>query len=237
MPNLIPFVDTSTYYYPEIMQVYNFVKCDIEITNNHFLYTTTLIIDTINVYMYLLTDENNNHLSIIRLEEITLHGKVYNQINKSYSIIKQKGYGEILYDSCFKYHTINILSDSKNTIPGSYNLWKKLLNKKRAYKIFLYDTVNNKRMKINLPVKEYNIWGVDKTFLEAINQTPWEAVIFENETTLEDDDESDDETWVDYLTENDKYERTILSDYVVNALQNKIKFKEDRDNFLLLVTT
>jgi hypothetical protein len=115
-------------------------------------------------------------------------------------------------------------------------LWKKLLNKKRAYKIFLYDTVNNKRIKINLPVKEFNIWGVDKTFLEAINQTPWEAVIFENDATLEDDDESDDETWVDYLTENDKYERTILSDYVVNALQNKIKFKEDRDNFLLLVT-
>jgi hypothetical protein len=234
MPNLIPFVDTSTYYYPEIMQVYQFKKCEI-IIKNHFLYTTSQNINNINVHMYLLTDENDKHLSIIRLEEIIFYGKIYHQINKSYSIISQKGYGEILYDSCFRYHTANILSDSKNTIPGSYNLWKKLLNKKRPYKISLFDKINNRKIKINLPFKEYNIWGVDKTFLEAIKESPWEVVIFENDLNLEDDDETDDESWVDYLTEHDKYERTILSDYVVNALQNKKKLK-DRNDFLLLVS-
>jgi hypothetical protein len=234
MPNLIPFVDTSTYYYPAIMQAYEFIKCEILI-KNHFLYTTSQNISNVNIHMYLLTDEDNKHLSIIRLKEITLSGKIYHQINKSYSIISQKGYGEVLYDSCFKYHNVNILSDSKNTIPGSYNLWKKLLNKKRLYKISLYDKINNRKIKINLPFKEYNIWGVDETFLEAIKESSWEAVIFENELTVEEENETDDESRLDYLTEHDKYERTILSDYVVNALQNKNKLK-DRNDFLLLVT-
>lgn len=113
-------------------------------------------------------------------------------------------------------------------------MWKKIL-KKNPYAI-RYDIKNNRKFPIDLD-DEFLIWGVPDSFLEVIYQTQWEAVIFENEYDDLDYGESEEtyeNTFVDYLSENDKMERTLLSDYIVEALKKKKQIK-DRSNVLILI--
>jgi hypothetical protein len=183
-------------------------------------------------YFYLLTDNSENHLAIIRLVGRNINGRIYHQISKSYSLIQQKGYGEVLYENCLKFHSESIISDNLNTLPGSFNLWKKIINK-NSIDVYRFDTFNKRQSKIRLPIDDFLIWGVDESFLEAIQSTPWDSVTF-NEFSEEIDDDSDNAVFVDYLTESDVIERTILSDFIVKALQNKRKIK-NRSAILLLI--
>ncbi len=135
---------------------------------------------------------------------------------------------------CFEHHTDEILSDSKNTLPGSFNLWLKILKRKKKYVVSLFNTQNGRITKIVKPINELDIWGVPKDFLEIIKATPWEATIFEDEYN-EIDDEYDESYYVNYLTEHEKYERSYLTDYIVKLLKKKSEIK-DRGHILLLVS-
>jgi len=234
MPNLISYIDTSEYYHEQIRDYYEFIE--VEIAELNFkLFHFEGIDKGSNIHLYLLTDSNENNLAILRLAEITLHGKIYYQICKSYAVISQKGYGEQLYNLCFSLHKDQLVSDHINTFPGSFNLWKKILRKNDRTAI-RYDSKNNRKYKMNLK-NEFLIWGVPDNFLEIIRETEWQAVIFENEyedLDYGDNDEIYDNIFVDYLSENDKIERTLLSDYVVKALKEKKKIK-DRKDILILV--
>lgn len=233
MPNLISYIDTSEYYHPDIRRYYEFEELIINLQNFKLFHFEGLEKET-EMHLYLLTNSQEENLAILRLISVDLHGNIYYQICKSYSIIVQKGYGETLYNLCINIHNGSLLSDSINTLPGSYNLWKKIL-KKNPYAI-RYDIKNNRKFPIDLD-DEFLIWGVPDSFLEVIYQTQWEAVIFENEYDDLDYGESEEtyeNTFVDYLSENDKMERTLLSDYIVEALKKKKQIK-DRSNVLILI--
>lgn len=235
MPNLVSSVDVSEYYTPDINLYYQFDECEIDNPDYKLKYVQSKL-NGEQIHIYLLTDKNENHLSVLRLVEKDIKDKVYHQINKSYSIIPQKGYGEILYHYCFQIHNVSIISDNLNTLPGSFNLWRKII-KKQNPNVYKIDIKNNRSSKLNLPLNEFLIWGVNDDFLEAIMETPWQAVIFENEyedPAYDNDDFEDDNHFVDYLSENDKIERTMLSDYIVEALKNKKRIK-NRVNTLLLI--
>lgn len=231
MPNLIPSMDTSDVYSEDITLHYTFK--DIKISNPNFqLKYATGKFNGNASHFYLLTDNDDKHLAVIRLVETIISGRVYHKISKSFAIIQRKGYGEVLYENCIKKHQTAILSDSLNTLPGSFNLWKKLIQR-NTISVFRFDINNNRRSKIKLPLDEFLIWGVDYSFLEAIKSTPWSAVNFTDDS-LEIDDDSDEAEFVNYLTENDVIQRTILSDFIVKALQSKRRVK-NRDGILLLV--
>ena len=117
-------------------------------------------------------------------------------------------------------------------MPGSFNLWKKIINR-NSIDVYRFDTINKRQSKIRLPIDDFLIWGVDNSFLEAIQSTPWDTVTF-NESSEEIEDDSDNAAFVDYLTESDVIERTILSDFIVKALQNKKRIK-NRSPVLLLI--
>jgi len=230
MPNLVSYIDASEYYHPDIRRYYDFEE--IAFGENDF---KLFHFEGNGVHLYLLTDVNEIDLAIMRLVEIELHGNKYYQISKSFSVITQKGYGETLYNLCFNLHKGNLVSDCINTLPGSYNLWKKILRKNSAIAV-RYDSKNNRKFEIDLD-DESLIWGVPDNFRDIILETPWEAVIFENEyddLDYGEDDEFFESSFVDYLSENDKIERTLLSDYIVEALKKKRKIK-DRSEILILV--
>ncbi len=227
MPNLTSFIDTSDYYHPDLRIYYDFKEIQIDEENFKLLHFEGEQ-NGEDIQLYILTDNDKNDLSLLRLVKVIFHNKEYFQIQKSYSVIPQKGYGEKLYDLCSNFHSGNLISDQMNTLPGSYNLWKKILRKKNS--ALRFDIKNNRRFKIDLD-DEFSIWGVPQNFLEVIQETPWEAVIFEED--YEDSDDYD-EYFIDYLSENDKLERTILSDFIVRALKSKKKIK-DRSDIVILI--
>jgi hypothetical protein len=231
VPNLLPYIDSSELYNQDITNYYTFIDCKISTPHFKMKYATGDYNGEIS-YFYLLTDNSENHLAIIRLVGRNINGRIYHQISKSYSLIQQKGYGEVLYENCLKFHSESIISDNLNTLPGSFNLWKKIINK-NSIDVYRFDTFNKRQSKIRLPIDDFLIWGVDESFLEAIQSTPWDSVTF-NEFSEEIDDDSDNAVFVDYLTESDVIERTILSDFIVKALQNKRKIK-NRSAILLLI--
>ena len=233
MPNLISYIDTSEYYHPDIRRYYDFEELEINVQNFKLFHFEGLEKGT-EMHLYLLTNSEEENLAILRLIAVNLHGNNYYQICKSYSIVVQKGYGETLYNLCFNIYNGNLISDNINTLPGSYNLWKKILRK--YPNAIRYDAKNDRKFPIDLD-DEFLIWGVPDSFLEVIAQTQWEAVIFENEYDDLDYGESEEtfeSTYVDYLSENDKIERTLLSDYIVEALKKKRQIK-DRSNILILM--
>lgn len=147
MPNLVAFIDSSNYYHLDIEHYYKFEKCAILHPSFDLKYSS-IVLNNKNAVLYLLTDKDGNHLSILRLEEVLICGKIYHQINKSFSIKPQQGHGQLLYQLVFEYHNINIVSDCINSLPGSYNLWKKLIN--QGIKLFRYDTKNDKTYEIKI---------------------------------------------------------------------------------------
>ncbi|MEO8234858.1 MAG: hypothetical protein ABI549_05535 [Flavobacterium sp.] len=233
MPNLIPFIDTSEYYHSDIRRYYEFEEIEINLPAFKLFHFEGLEKER-EMHLYLLTNSKEENLAILRLVAVDLHGITYYQICKSYSIVIQKGYGETLYSLCFNIHNGSFISDYINTLPGSYNLWKKILRKNPN--AIRYDTKNNRKFPIDLE-DEFLIWGVPNSFLEIILQTQWEAVIFENEyedLDYGESEESYESTFVDYLSENDKMERTLLSDFIVEALKKKKKIK-DRSDIVILI--
>lgn len=233
MPNLISSVNFSEYYTPDITRYYDFIEYKIDNPNLKLKYVQSNL-NGEEIHIYLLTDIEENHLSVLRLIEKSINGRTFHQISKSYSIISQKGYGEILYRYCFNIHDVNIISDNLNTLPGSFNLWRKIINKKNL-NVLKYDISKNRTSQISLPLDEFLIWGINEYFLEAILETPWQAVIFENEYENPLYDEIEEENYfIDYLSESDKIERTLLSDYIVEALKKKKRIK-NRENTLLLI--
>lgn len=233
MPNLIPYVNAEEYYHPDIKRYYEFSECEIDYPNFKLLHFEGEQNGN-SIHLYLLTDKDENDLAILKLIGITIENKLFYQINKSFSLIPQKGYGVILYNLCFQIHNGDIVSDHINTLPGSFNLWKKILKNENII-AKRFDIRNNKKLRLDIN-KEFLIWGISDSYYEAIYETPWQAVIFENEY---DDleyigNEDDDEIYVDYLSMSDKVERTILSDYIVKALKNKKKIK-DRHDMLILI--
>ncbi|MCJ8288359.1 MAG: hypothetical protein HRT58_21950 [Crocinitomicaceae bacterium] len=167
--------------------------------------------------------------------KILINRTQYFQIKKSYSPVPNRGFGYLLYKLVLDNQEGKIISDSVNTLPGSYNVWMKLL-KNNAYNIQLLNLQSGKKTNISEPIDDLKIWGVEPDYLEGIDQTSWGAVIFEDEFIPEDEDDYyEEEYYVNYLSENDKYERNMVSDFVVRALKmgnNKIK---DRKNNVLLV--
>ena len=231
MPNLIPSIDTSDIYNEDIDYHYNFVDCGIDSIEYRLKYAIG-IYNGDNCHIYLLTDISNRHLAVVRLVETNVFGVMYHQISKSYAIVQQRGYGEILYENVLRLHTTSVISDHLNTLPGSFNLWKKLINK-NSISIYRFDTIRNRRYRLQLPLDEFLVWGVDETFLEVIKKTPWSAVNLEDDSNAIQDD-SEDAAFVDYLTENDVIQRTILSDFIVKALQNRKRVKNRRSVLLLV---
>ena len=235
MPNLIFSIDPSQFYNPDITIYYDFIDCGVQIENELKLLKTEAEISNENSILFLLVDENEKHLSILRLVKITIRNSDYFQIRKSYSPIQNKGYGYLLYRLVINTFEGTIISDSYNTLPGSYNIWMKLLRNKQ-YTIQILNLESGIKNNIEKPINELKIWGVETDYLEEINKTEWDAVVFEDEFVPEDEDDYYDEEYeVNYLSENDKYERNMVSDFVVRALKkgkNKIK---DRKNTVLLV--
>lgn len=232
MPNLVPFVDVSEYYHPDIRRYYQFVELKID-SEDFKLFHFEGIQNRIEIHLYLLTDNSENNLSLLKLVEVTFHGVTYYQICKSYSIVTQEGYGETLYNLCFDLHRGNLISDHINTLPGSYNLWKKILRRANVAAI-RYDAKNNRKFKLDID-DEFSIWGVPDSFLEIIKNTQWEAVIVEDEYDNRDYDyENDDDFSIDYLSENDKIERTFLSDFIVKALKKRRQIKDRQDILILM---
>lgn len=227
MPNLVSFVDTSNYYDIAIENYYQFHEVEIG-DDNFILKSASGILNHKNVVIYILSDNTEKHLSIIRLEEIIIGGKTYNQINKSFSLEMGKGYGSYLYKCIFKIHPINIISDVTNTLPGSFNLWKRLIINNK-HEIFNFDILNNRSKLIKSTDNDFLIWGVDESYLEAIEATPWQTII-EEEFEWENEDEDDLYT----VTFDETIERTMLSAFINDALKNKSKIKNRKNNVLLI---
>lgn len=230
MPNLLSSIETSDLYDEDITRYYDFKDCGIDSTVYKLSYATG-VLNQENVFFYLLEDSKGKHLAIMRLTEKSINGKIYHQINKSYSLVQQKGYGEILYENSLKVHQTDIVSDNLNTLPGSFNLWKKIINKNNI-PVYRFDEKNNKRYKLTLPIDDFSVWGIEPSFLEAIKETPWDAVSLEDDLIGPDDEF--DELFIDYVTESDFVERTILYEFIVGALRSNAKLK-DRKNILLLI--
>ena len=232
MPNLIDFLDTSDIYDIGIMFVYDFNLLE---KRDRFKFFYANFLDSgINTFLYLLTDLNDEHLSILRLVEVNICNKIYFQVKKSYSIIPNEGFGKILYELCFRYHEGSIVSDTKNTLPGSYNLWVSLINSKQ-YQIKKLNIKTGRISGIRMPLNELNIWGVENEMFEIINETEWESVVFEDEYTSEyvsennneeeeeEFDEYDEEFYVRYLDDNIRYQRNYLTDFIVRVLKQSKK--------------
>jgi hypothetical protein len=220
MPNLIESIDHTQFYDPDINLFYDFVDCDIEIEGGLKLLMVNAIIQNENSTLYLLVDSDDNHLSVLRLVEYFCHGSIYSQIKKSYSPVPNEGYGYILYRLVIDFHEGPIISDSYNTLPGSYNLWKKLI-KNTKYQVKTLSLNSGRSYSIKNPLNELLIWGVELDYLEDIDSTEWDQVIFpEDFQPIDLDDEYDEDFFVRYLTENEKYSRTMVSDFVVRALRN-----------------
>ncbi|MFL0163256.1 hypothetical protein [Aquirufa salirivi] len=114
-------------------------------------------------YTYLkLTDEKNELLSAIRLKATTFFKTEFYCISKSKSIFEGKGYATILYEYCFNNLDLPIISDKYQTKKGSSDLWLKLINKNRSYRIYLYYTKTNKYVELSKGFNQYMVWGQDK---------------------------------------------------------------------------
>lgn len=236
MPNLFFSFDPSNFYDSNIERLYNFEDCNIHSTDNYKLLKAEAVIDKENSILFLLVNEDGKHLSILRLVETLIFDSRYFQIKKSYSPVRGNGYGYHLYILVIEHVSTSIISDSFNTLPGSYNVWQKLLLNNN-YDVRVLNTQTGKIAKIKQPLDDLTIWGVVPDYLEEIENTQWDAVIFEDEfIPVNEDDFYDEEYHVNYLTENDKYDRTMVSDWVVRALkQGKSKIK-DRKNIVLVIT-
>lgn len=235
MPNLILSIDPSDFYDPDITQYHQFKECKIVTQKENKLLKAETTVNGEKSVLYLLIDKEEKHLSIIRLVKISINGDDYFQIKKSFSPVPNQGFGYSLYCLVIENQIGHIISDSFNTLPGSYNVWMKLL-KNIKYKIQLFNISSGKATGIKRPINELNIWGVEEEYLEEIDATEWGSVVFEEEFVPEDEfDEYDEQYSASYLSENDKYERNMVSDFVVRALKkgkNKIK---DRKNTVLFI--
>ena len=235
MPNLILSIDESQFYDPDITRFHDFIDCEIQIKDDCKLLKAEAKINNENSILYLLTDQEGKDLSIIRLVNISIFNEDYFQIKKSYSPIPNKGYGYLLYCLVIENHKGSIVSDSFNTLPGSYNVWMKLLRDKK-YAIQLFNIVTGRKSNIDNPINELKIWGVETEYLEEIDKTEWGSVIFENEfTPKNEDDLYEEEYYINYISENDKYDRSLVSDFVVKALKKGKKKIKDRKNTLLMI--
>ncbi len=235
MPNLILSIDPSQFYDPDITRFYPFEDTKINIQENLRLLKAAAIVNNEDSILFLIVDSDDNHMSILRLVKVLINQSEYFQIKKSFSPVSNKGYGYLLYCLVLENHIGDIISDSFNTLPGSYNVWMKIL-KNDVYNVQLLNLQNGKKNKIAKPIDDLKIWGVESDYLEEIDQTSWDTSVFEDEFIPEgEDDFYEEEYYVNYLSENDKYERNMVSDFVVRALKkgsNKIK---DRKNNVLLV--
>lgn len=128
-----------------------------------------------NDYLYIkLMDNKGQNLSVLRLQEKNYDGNNYYLINKSYSFVQQKGYGSTLYEYCFCYLELPVISDKTQTKAGSSNLWNRLHRKvKKNYEILIYNERNGKYKRLNSKVTDYSVWGVAIEFIEIYKETKY----------------------------------------------------------------
>lgn len=235
MPNLILEIDLTQFYDSDLERYYDFEECFIDDDLGFRLLKAKAIIQNEDSLLYLLVDKEGLHLSVLRLVKVTIKDITYFQIKKSYSPIPKMGYGYVLYKFVFQYHRAHIISDSYNTLPGSYNIWMKIIQNE-SYNCKILNLETGKQDLINKPIDELKIWGVETDYLDEIEQTNWEPVLFEDEFNSEgEDDDYDEGFYVNYLSEHDKYERNMVSDFVVRALKKGVNKIKDRKNTVLLI--
>ncbi|RED26152.1 hypothetical protein BD847_0062 [Flavobacterium cutihirudinis] len=173
-------------------------------------------------YIKLINDENDN-LSVLRLQEKNYGGNRYYLINKSYSFVQQKGYASILYEYCFCHLELPIISDKYQTKAGSSNLWSKLHRKiNKNYEIFIYNDIIEKSKRLNSKVNDYSVWGVDLEIVEIYKQTKdfqFDAIDYRDVF----------EVYDPYTNIGNEYIHKQLEDFIKNGLakrKNKKSFKQ-----------
>ena len=162
-------------------------------------------IDTDSLY-FRLENNNNKHLSVIRLKEITLHNKLYYLVDKSHSFVKGQGYVIPLYEYAFCYLKYPVISDSNQTKPGSSNLWKKLQGRQavNSYNLFVINTnTQHKGLYETRNYSDYDVWGWEREKIELYNINPdfisgigefednYNEDIIENDEVYYEEDEDD----------------------------------------------
>lgn len=195
-----------------------------------FIYKMASDIDFI---YFILTDISDSNLSTIRFKKVLVADKNYFQVNKSYSWINGKGYGTYLYRFCINYFKSNVLSDCRQSKPGSCNIWKRLI-KDDIFLIQRLDLLSGEISNIPKNYDEYDIWGSYDYEIESVKEIPFDEVF---------DDIFNDEL-DDFLPKNEylydeKYNDSIVPNDVINfirkALEKKKKIR-DLSSVLLIAS-
>ncbi|OXA84861.1 hypothetical protein [Flavobacterium hercynium] len=240
MPNLVSprEVDTATlldnYFYDYLVfnEVLDTKKID--------LHDNTLIIHIavdVNFTYIKLTNLDAELLSVVRLEIVKIFNVDYYKVNKSHSVIQQKGYGTKLYEYCLCYLDLPLISDKIQTKAGSSNLWFNLIKSKK-FKIYKLDLKTQKIRKLNPKSSKYSIWGVDESVFENfknVSKLDFQEQEYEDiEDYNNDNNDLFEFDYPDYTKE--KFVHPQLEVFMKNGLRSKkIQKERIKDNIDILL--
>lgn len=113
---------------------------------------------------------NNETLSKLRLIKSKIVDQVFYKVSKVHSTEKMKGYAHCLYRNAIEYLDYPIISDNVLTLPGSYNIWQKLINdyKRDEVNVKIIDTIKKQEKDYNMKYARTQIWGFDEDFIGFI---------------------------------------------------------------------
>lgn len=128
-----------------------------------------------NCRCFILQNNENYIVSIIRLIKKVINNEEFYLIDKSKSFVERKGYATILYEYCFCYCDLPVISGSLQTKPGSSDLWKMFQKKQENsnYEILVFNTqTNHKGIFITRHYSDYDVWGWYMDFIEMAKSDP-----------------------------------------------------------------
>lgn len=124
-----------------------------------------------NYHFYKLTTLQNYKVSLLRLVAENVCNEDFFRVSKIHSRIRHKGYATTLYLAAIFNSQLNLISDTTLTIPGSYNIWRKLFkiqNELSAFTIMTVDINKKKETELNTKTPITRIYGFDTGLLEII---------------------------------------------------------------------
>ncbi len=177
-----------------------FFSCDQNIIYKQILFTlptfdtTHLIIHygqgTGEVF-FKISNKEGETLSLLRLKKVNIANRDFYQISKigTKSNYRSRGYAYQLYVTAIKELELAIISDTTLTIPGSYNIWTKLIqdSSKGNFEIQIINISTNKVEQYSIKKSKTSIWGYDPDLLNIIKEDRQnlEDAFYDNDITKE----------------------------------------------------
>lgn len=161
----------------------HFFTCDTNVEYQQIQFTQSAF-DKTNLTIYYghrngeqyfkISDQDRVTISLLRLLRTNLVNTDFYKVSKvgTKSEHRLNGYAYQLYLTALERLDLPILSDATLTIPGSYNIWAKLLHDSRHGNIEIksLNTKTNKINKYSYKNPKTRIWGYDPDILNIIKE-------------------------------------------------------------------